>query len=227
MFVPPDLPCDVRVLTLRQPGFQRRGACAIVPFFDIALEESPNESVGKIRDETVGSTLVFQNPRNDFVRGFAFAATSLEAPATETVRTRFFGGPGRDIHSPAMVETGSSDGAARDDGRRVAAFCGEISIPPGGEEKIAIVFGQAPSRAEALVGCVAGGGRRRRGVGSRRRARPGRSGSARSRCAPTGRTSIAWSIPGSPISSTHRGSGAASGRTSGEGRRDSATNCRT
>ena len=49
-----------------------------------------------------------------------------------------------------MVETGFADGAARDDGRRVAAFCGEISIPPGGEERIAIVFGQAPSRAEAL-----------------------------------------------------------------------------
>ena len=148
-FVPPDLPCDVRVLKLTNQGSRTRHL-RIVPFFDIALEESPNESVGKIRDETVGSTLVFHNSRNDFVRGFAFAATSMETPATETVRTRFFGGPGRDIHSPAMVETGFSDGAARDDGRRVAAFCGEISIPPGSEEKIAIVLGQAPSRAEAL-----------------------------------------------------------------------------
>ncbi|HZZ61060.1 MAG TPA: glycosyl transferase family 36, partial [Roseiarcus sp.] len=148
-FVPPARPCDVRLLTLRNHGSQTR-RLRVAPFFDLALEESPNESVDKIRDETAGSTLLFQNPRNDFERGFAFAATSLEAPATETVRARFFGGPGRDIHSPAMVETGYGDGAARDDGRRVAAFCGEISIPPGGEEKIAIVFGQAPSRDEAL-----------------------------------------------------------------------------
>ncbi len=148
-FAPPIGPCDVRLLKLRNHGSLTK-RLRVVPFFDLALEESPNESVDKIRDGTIGSTLVFQNPRNDFERGFAFAATSLDAPATETVRARFFGGPGRDIHSPAMVETGFADGAARDDGRRVAAFCGEISIPPGGEEKIAIVFGQAPSRPEAL-----------------------------------------------------------------------------
>jgi cyclic beta-1,2-glucan synthetase len=123
----------------------------VAPFFDLALEDSPNASVDKIRDETVGSTLLFQNPNNDFERGFAFAATSLRGPATETIRARFFGGPGRNILTPAMVETGASNGAARDDGRRVAAFCGEITLPPGGEAKIAIVFGQAPSRAEALA----------------------------------------------------------------------------
>ena len=148
-FVPPDRPCDIRVLRLRNHGSATK-RLRVVPFFDLALEERPRESVDKIRDETVGSTLVFQNPHNDFERGFAFAATSMGAPATETIHARFFGGPGRDIHTPAMVETGFADGAARDDGRRVAAFCGEISIPPGGEERIAIVFGQAPSRAEAL-----------------------------------------------------------------------------
>ena len=94
--------------------------------------------------------MLFQNPRNDFQRGFAFAATSMANPTTETIRTRFFGGPGRDIHTPAMVETGSADGAASDDGRRVAAFCAVLTLAPGEETKIAIVFGQAPSRAEAL-----------------------------------------------------------------------------
>ena len=123
----------------------------VTPFFDLALEESPNESVDRIVDETVGSTLLFQNPRNDFERGFAFATTSMVNPATETIRTRFFGGPGRDIHTPAMVETGSADGAASDDGRRVAAFCGEVTLAPGAETTIVIVFGQAPSRAEALA----------------------------------------------------------------------------
>jgi cyclic beta-1,2-glucan synthetase len=150
VFTPPDRPCDVRIVTLRNMG-ARPKRLRVVPFFDIALEESPNESVGKIRDETVGSTLLFQNRLNDFERGFAFAATSLERPTTETVRTRFFGGPGRDIHSPAFVETGAPDGSAADDGRRVAAFSGELEVPPGGEAKLVIVLGQARSRDEALA----------------------------------------------------------------------------
>ena len=150
VFVPPDYPGDMRLLTLRNRGTNPK-RLRIAPFFDLSLEDSPNASVDKIHDERVDSTLVFQNPRNDFVRGFAFAATSLKGPTTETIRARFFGGPGRNILTPAMVETGASDGAARDDGRRVAAFCGEIVLPPGGETKIAIGFGQAPSRPEALA----------------------------------------------------------------------------
>ena len=150
VFVPPDYPGDMRLLTLRNRGTNPK-RMRIAPFFDLSLEDSPNASVDKIHDERVDSTLVFQNPRNDFVRGFAFAATSLKGPTTETIRARFFGGSGRNIVTPAMVEIGASDGAARDDGRRVAAFCGEIVLPPGGETKIAIGFGQAPSRPEALA----------------------------------------------------------------------------
>ncbi len=150
VFVPPDYPGDMRLLTLRNRGADTK-RLRVAPFFDISLDDSPNASVDKILDEKVGSTLIFQNPQNDFVRGFAFAATSLLGPSTETIRARFFGGPGRNILSPAMVETGGSDGAARDDGRRVAAFCSEIVLPPGAETKIAIVFGQAPNRPEALA----------------------------------------------------------------------------
>ena len=150
VFVPPDYPGDMRLLTLRNRGTNPK-RLLVAPFFDLALEDSPKASVDKIHDETVGSTLLFQNPRNDFVRGFAFAATSLERPATETIRARFFGGPGRNVLTPALVETGASDGAARDDGRRVAAFSSEIVLPPGAETKIAIAFGEAPTRAEALA----------------------------------------------------------------------------
>ena len=150
VFVPPDYPGDMRLLTLRNRGTNPK-RLRVAPFFDLALEDSPNASVDKIHDETVGSTLLFQNPRNDFVRGFAFAATSLPQAKTETIRARFFGGPGRNVLTPALVETGASDGAARDDGRRVAAFSSEIVLPPGGETKIAIAFGEAPTRAEALA----------------------------------------------------------------------------
>jgi cyclic beta-1,2-glucan synthetase len=140
----------MRLLTLRNRGVNPK-RLRITPFLDLALDDSPNASIDKILDEKVGSTLLFNNPHNDFVRGVAFAATSLEGSATETIRARFFGGPGRNILTPAMVETGASDAAARDDGRRVAAFCSEIVLPPGGETKIAIAFGQAPSRSEALA----------------------------------------------------------------------------
>ena len=150
VFVPPEYPGDMRLLTLRNRGADTK-RLRVAPFFDMSLDDSPNASVDRILDEKVGSTLLLNNPNNDFVRGFAFAATSLLGPSTETIRTRFFGGSGRNILTPAMVETGASDGAARDDGRRVAAFCSEIVLPPGGETKIAIVFGQAPNRPEALA----------------------------------------------------------------------------
>src|SRR5271154_5701434 len=148
VFVPPDYHGDMRLLTLRNRGASPK-RLRITPFFDLALEDSPNASVDKIRDETAGSTLLFQNPNNDFERGFAFAATSLPDSATETIRARFFGGPGRNVLTPALVETGASDKSVPDDGRRVAAFCGEVTLPPGGEAKIAIGFGQSPSTAEA------------------------------------------------------------------------------
>src|ERR1700749_4633480 len=150
VFAPPDYPGDMRLLTLRNRGSQPK-RLRVTPFFDLSLDDSPNASADKILDEKVGSTLLFQNPHNDFVRGFAFAATSLLGPSTETIRARFFGCPGRNILTPAMVETGVSDRAARDDGRRVAAFCSEIVLPPGGETKIAIALGEGPSRSEALT----------------------------------------------------------------------------
>ena len=93
VFVPPDYPGDMRLLTLRNRAAHSK-RLRITPFFDLALEGSPNDSVDKINDETVGSTLLFRNPRNDFERGYAFAATSLQGPTTETIRARFFGGAG-------------------------------------------------------------------------------------------------------------------------------------
>ena len=150
VFAPPDYPGDMRLLTLRNRGSKPK-RLRVAPFFDLSLDDSPNASVDKIVDEKVGSTLLFTNPHNDFVRGFAFAATNLESPATETIRTRFFGGPGRNVLTPVMVEAGASDRAARDDGRRVAAFSSEILLPPGAETKIAIAFGEGVSREEALA----------------------------------------------------------------------------
>src|SRR6202453_4014601 len=96
VFVPPNFPGDLRLLTVRNRGAKSK-RLRITPFFEMALEDSPNASIDKIIDETAGPTLLFSNPKNDFVRGVAFATTSLETPSTETIRTRFLGGPGRQI----------------------------------------------------------------------------------------------------------------------------------
>ena len=81
-------------------------------------------------------------------------ATSLAVDRLETVRARFFGQPERDLTNPIMVETGSPDPCCPDDGRRIAAFAGSLTVPAEGEAKVAIVLGQAPTRAEAIETAV-------------------------------------------------------------------------
>ena len=149
VFTPPDFPGDMRLLTLCNGGAAPL-RLRVAPFFDIALEESPNESLGKLKTEVAGRVLMFENPSNDFQRGIAFVATSLNDPTTETIRAHFFGQAGRDITSPALVETGVSDLSQPDDSRRVAAFMSEMTLAPGESVKIAFVIGQAPTRGAAL-----------------------------------------------------------------------------
>ncbi len=149
IFVPPDFPGDIRLLTLANRGANLI-RLRVVPFFDMALDESPNESAGHLDAEERDGVLMFENRQNDFQRGVAFVATSLQGAATETVRRRFFGAPGRDISTPVFVEFGASDYGPRDDGRRVAAFASEVALAPGAEVKIAIVIGQADTREAAL-----------------------------------------------------------------------------
>ena len=77
IFVPPDFPGDMRLLTISNQG-DEDAAPARDPFFDMALDEGPNESAGNlIGSETVDGVLLFENPHNDFQRGVAFATTSL------------------------------------------------------------------------------------------------------------------------------------------------------
>jgi cyclic beta-1,2-glucan synthetase len=149
VFVPHDYPGDMRLLTLRNLGAKAL-RLRVTPFFDIVLGEDANNTAGLIATEIVDDVLMFENPKNDFHRGVAFVATSLFAPTKETIRKRFFGGAGRNIISPVMVETGEGDASQHDDGRRVAAFSRDIEIAPGGETKIALVIGQASDRILAL-----------------------------------------------------------------------------
>ena len=149
IFVPPDFPGDIRLLTLNNRGAKPL-KLRIAPFFDMALDESPNESAGRLDAVSEGNALLFENKRNDFVRGVAFVTTSLENPKTEISRRHFFGALGRNISCPAFVEHGASDPAHADDGRRVAAFMSEIELEPHAEMRIAIAIGQAPTREAAV-----------------------------------------------------------------------------
>lgn len=149
-FVPPTGSADLRILTIKNRA-ETAKTFRIAPYFDIALAETPAESLGCIdtaRDEASGA-LLFSNPANDFKTGWAFAATSLAGATTETVRSRFIGAKGRDLTNPVMVETGAADGSREDDGRRVAAFCAVATVPAEGEIEVAVALGQAATRDQA------------------------------------------------------------------------------
>jgi len=150
IFVPDDFPGDMRLLALSNDS-DREARLRVAPFFDMALDESPNESAGRLKDEVADGVVLVENPKNDMVRGVAFVATSLAGATIETKRARFFGAPGRDITSPVFVETGAADSSRPDDWRRVAAFASDVAIPPGGVLRVAIAIGMAPTRSAALA----------------------------------------------------------------------------
>ncbi len=151
VFVLPDGPADLRILTIRNRT-KRDRQFRVVAYFDIALDESAEDSRGKLlaqRDQTT-EALLFSNLGNDFHKGWAFATTSLTAAVTETVRARFIGGAGRDLTNPFMADKGVPDTSREDDGRRVAAFSGTIEVLAGGEAEVVSALGQAESRTDAI-----------------------------------------------------------------------------
>ncbi len=150
IFIPPDEPADIRLLKVHNPTDAPK-VYSIVPYFEIVLAESSEESRGKIealRDPRSGA-LLFTYPANDFRHGWAFAATSLPDASAEIVRSRFIGEKGRDLTCPVMVETGHSDPSRADDGCRVAAFAGRIEVPARGSVEVAVVLGQEASKDKA------------------------------------------------------------------------------
>lgn len=150
VFVLPDKPAEVRLLTIRNltasPVTYR-----VVPYLQIMLGEVPRDTRGRIQThyDEVRQTLFFSNPQNDFQKGWAFVAMNLPVDAYETVRSRFVGGTDRDLTNPLMVECGVPDLSQPDDGYRVAAFVGTITVPAGGEETVSVVVGQVEDRQHA------------------------------------------------------------------------------
>lgn len=150
IFIPPDQPLEVRILTIRN----RSGAPArlrITPYVEIALAELARDSQTKLETAQDGApaALYFSNPRNDFHRGWAFVATSLTIHASEAVAAKFTGGAGYDLCTPYMLMHGQADLDQPDDGRRIAALMGDVTVPPQGETVVTVLIGQTATREEA------------------------------------------------------------------------------
>ncbi len=150
VFVSPTEPIEFRLLKIRNKADHER-LLQIVPAMEIVLAETPSESLGAVQsivDDNVRS-IYFRNPRNDFVKGWAFVTTSIPAEFAETSRRRFLGHESRDPYLPYMVEHGHPDAGAPEHERKVAAFCGSIDVAAGEEAVVVVALGQTTTIEEA------------------------------------------------------------------------------
>jgi cyclic beta-1,2-glucan synthetase len=148
VFVPPDEPCGVYVLTVRN-GSDRPRKLRFASYFQVVLAAQP-EYAGSLkidRDEWLHA-LFFINPRNTYRQGQAFAAISVAPSRVETNRGLFFG-PGRDVARPYLVEQGLPAPSPTSDDRPIAAFLSTLDVPAQGETTLVVLLGQANDRAKA------------------------------------------------------------------------------
>ncbi|WP_159731170.1 glycosyl transferase family 36 [Methylosinus sp. Ce-a6] len=143
VFVPPSQPVEIKLLRIVNHKDHER-LLQITPAMEIVLAETPNDSLGSVEAVTGENNraLFFRNPDNNFVQGWAFAATSLPAEFVETSRRRFLGHESRDPALPYMVEHGHPDAGAPEHQRKVASFSGAIDVPALGEQRIVVALGQ-------------------------------------------------------------------------------------
>lgn len=152
VFVPPDDPVGLYLLSITNRSDRPR-RLRLAPYFQMVLADMP-EHAGTLRvrhDRDTGA-LYFENPRNTFRSGPAFAALSLPAGPVVTRRSRFFG-PGRPVARPLAVERGVEAEDDLCDQAAVAAFLATVDLAPGEVRTVAVLLGQADdrARAEALV----------------------------------------------------------------------------
>ncbi|MCX5667634.1 MAG: hypothetical protein NTY34_04900, partial [Candidatus Omnitrophica bacterium] len=149
VFVPKDDPTGVYLLTVKNDS-DRPLKMRISPYFQMVLGFQPEKSGNLVtRYDKKRRALYFENPRNIFRSGIAFASMSIPAEQFETKRGRFFGDKCALKH-PFMVENAKPDKRQFTDYRQVAAFIGTLDIPAHGEATVAVVLGQADTRKEAV-----------------------------------------------------------------------------
>jgi len=150
VFVPPDDPLGIYLLTVKNNGDKAR-RMRIAPYFQMVLEFQPERSgTLKTRYDKARGALYFSNPRNIFRTGWAFASMTIPAECMETRRGRFFG-KDRGTSRPFMVEKGTPDTAQLSDTRQIASLLGTVEIPAHSDVAIAVILGQADTRKEASL----------------------------------------------------------------------------
>ena len=147
VFVPPDQPMGYYHLTVKNGSDQPR-TIRVASYFQIVLSAQP-EAAGplKVRRDAKANALFFENPRNHFREGPAFAATSATPDAIETSRAHFFG-PNNDVARPAFVTRPSQtqpDHPGETD-RPIAGFLNTLNIPGHGQATLTVVLGQSDDR---------------------------------------------------------------------------------
>ena len=151
-FVPPQEPAGVYLLTVTNRGKSAR-RLRLAAYFEIALADNP-ENAGplEIHYDRSNGALFFENRRNTFRSGPAFAAMSRPVEAVATGRGDFFG-KGRCVAHPAFVAEGHPYAEQTDDRQPVAGLLATLDIPAGGSTTVAVVLGQADDRrqAEAVI----------------------------------------------------------------------------
>ncbi|MFH1593880.1 MAG: hypothetical protein ABID09_04210 [Candidatus Omnitrophota bacterium] len=148
VFVPPDEPTGVYLLTIRNNANFKR-CMRIAPYFQMVLEFQPERSgVLQMHHDKRSDALFFRNPRNMFRTGWAFASMSMPATCTETRRGNFFG-TDRGVTHPFMVEKGQPDTSPNADKGQIASFLTTVEIPASGECTIAVVLGQTDELKDA------------------------------------------------------------------------------
>ncbi len=150
VFTPVDDPTGVYLLTLRNHGVASR-TLRVAPYFQMVLADQPEHAGGLVVDVDASlSAVFFENPRNAFRTGWAFAALSERADRIETARGRFFG-VRRIVGRPHFVERAEADARETIDARPVAAFLTTLEIPARSERTVAVILGQADDRRAATA----------------------------------------------------------------------------
>jgi cyclic beta-1,2-glucan synthetase len=151
VFVPPDEPAGVYLLTVRNHADTAR-RFRLAPYFQMVLAGQPEYSGPLSIHRAASGAIFFENPRNTFRTGPAFVALSCPVEHIETERGRFFG-RGRGVGRPYLVERGEPDTQRICDDRPIAAMLATVEIPARGERTVVVVLGQADDRvrAEAVI----------------------------------------------------------------------------
>jgi len=153
VFVPPHEPAGIYLLTIRNHATTAR-RLRFAAYFQMVLAGQPEHS-GPLRVSREPSfpALLFDNPRNTYRTGPAFAAISERPLLMETRRGRFFG-TGQSVAHPLLVERGEPYSGPILDDRPIAALLATLEIPAHGEHTVVVILGQADDRkeAEAVIG---------------------------------------------------------------------------